>query len=621
MADTRLTIVAQYDDIVRNRNILSEGIEAEFLKFVWNQESCRKQWLEADKCARGLRSRIESLETENATLQTKLKHARNQIDHEMRKRVKAEQDRDSLERQVVLVRELLSNKTNQSMLNEKDREKLAFLSTDFQVSNCDSPGKRLATIEESASLLSPSDISYDKTEDDLDASYQLRSGQKYKRRPSAPPLEDEDTPPDKKHRQASPPRKRRSKKHRRSRSAVITTTSVTVQDGHVEAQAEIATDRRKRLQKYPSAGNLKAPDSEEERSPRGHGGIGGIGTRTPSSSSLHHYGSTKSLNRPHSFVTKTVIKPEQCVWCGKKIKFGKAAMKCKDCRATAHPECKDQVPLPCVPATVTPINEKGTIADHAPADPPMIPALVIHCANEVEHRGLTEKGIYRVPGSEREIKDLRDKFHRGKGGPNLSQVNDINVVCGCLKDFLRSLKEPLVSQRLWPDFVRAAELPDLDEALAGTYQAISQLPRPNRDTIAFIIRHLQRVSESEHCAMGTSNLAKVFGPTIVGYSSADPEPMQMISETKKQQMVMECLLHISNDYWENFLNIEDDAMPARDFTTPQTPEGRPAPYSILGPLSNTGDIERKNSWFTPKFGSKKSSVKAPTQFFASPQLR
>ena len=37
--------------------------------------------------------------------------------------------------------------------------------------------------------------------------------------------------------------------------------------------------------------------------------------------------------------------------------------------------------------------------------------------------------------------------------------------------------------------------------------------------------------------MPASNLAKVFGPTVVGYSSLEPEPMQMISETRKQQLV------------------------------------------------------------------------------------
>ena len=70
--------------------------------------------------------------------------------------------------------------------------------------------------------------------------------------------------------------------------------------------------------------------------------------------------------------------------------------------------------------------------------------------------GLGEVGIYRVPGSEREVKELKEKFMKGKGTPNLAHVIDIHVVCGCLKDFLRGLKEPLVTYRLWNQFVNSA---------------------------------------------------------------------------------------------------------------------------------------------------------------------
>jgi len=34
-------------------------------------------------------------------------------------------------------------------------------------------------------------------------------------------------------------------------------------------------------------------------------------------------------------------------------------------------------------------------------------------------------------------------------------IDDIHVVCGCLKDFLRSLKESLITYSLWNDFVSA----------------------------------------------------------------------------------------------------------------------------------------------------------------------
>ena len=39
-----------------------------------------------------------------------------------------------------------------------------------------------------------------------------------------------------------------------------------------------------------------------------------------------------------------------------------------------------------------------------------------------------------------------------------SHVDDIHVVCGCVKDFLRGLKEPLVTYALWKDFVNASQM-------------------------------------------------------------------------------------------------------------------------------------------------------------------
>lgn len=40
----------------------------------------------------------------------------------------------------------------------------------------------------------------------------------------------------------------------------------------------------------------------------------------------------------------------------------------------------------------------------------MVPALVIHCINEIEQRGMSEIGLYRVPGSDKEVKALKVSF-------------------------------------------------------------------------------------------------------------------------------------------------------------------------------------------------------------------
>ena len=46
-----------------------------------------------------------------------------------------------------------------------------------------------------------------------------------------------------------------------------------------------------------------------------------------------------------------------------------------------------------------------------------------------------------------------------------------------------------------------------------------------------------RVSHCTECKMSASNLAKVFGPTIVQNSSSNLEPMQMLQEAKWQPKV------------------------------------------------------------------------------------
>ena len=58
--------------------------------------------------------------------------------------------------------------------------------------------------------------------------------------------------------------------------------------------------------------------------------------------------------------------------------------------------------------------------------------------------------------SDSKIKELKEKLLRGKGQPNLSKVDDIHVICCVLKDFLRELKEPLVTFDLHGAFTLAA---------------------------------------------------------------------------------------------------------------------------------------------------------------------
>ena len=111
-----LSLLAQFDDLVRNANALSVGEEEEMINILRQQESGRKVWLSLTEDHNKCESQVKKLNSERTALATQLKHARRQIDIEMERRVAAEKARTSLERQIGLVRELLVDKKNNSIM-------------------------------------------------------------------------------------------------------------------------------------------------------------------------------------------------------------------------------------------------------------------------------------------------------------------------------------------------------------------------------------------------------------------------------------------------------------------------------------------------------------------------
>lgn len=96
-------------------------------------------------------------------------------------------------------------------------------------------------------------------------------------------------------------------------------------------------------------------------------------------------------------------------------------------------------------------------------------------------------GLYRVSGSDKEVKILRDKFR--KVIPNLHEV-DIHVLCGCLKDFIRRQKNKLISQNDLSKLANA--LKKNDEDSKSFCNVVLGLPSNNLSILAFLILHLQK---------------------------------------------------------------------------------------------------------------------------------
>ncbi|NXN27261.1 RGAP1 protein, partial [Nycticryphes semicollaris] len=123
------------------------------------QRCCR---LEQDR--RRAREELARVEAERAALEVKLKHARNQVEVEMNKRHRVEAELEKQERKLQLVLEALMREPWGS--GEQCSILSALVGRRFGAALA--PGRRSSGVDESCqSLLSHSDISYDRTEDDV----------------------------------------------------------------------------------------------------------------------------------------------------------------------------------------------------------------------------------------------------------------------------------------------------------------------------------------------------------------------------------------------------------------------------------------------------------------------
>ena len=57
--------------------------------------------------------------------------------------------------------------------------------------------------------------------------------------------------------------------------------------------------------------------------------------------------------------------------------------------------------------------------------------------------------------------------------------------------------------------------------------------------------------------MSVSNLARILGPTIVGYSSPDLSHEEMLKEVGAQSSIMEKLINVDTEYWRTFINVDE----------------------------------------------------------------
>ncbi len=147
-----------------------------------------------------------------------------------------------------------------------------------------------------------------------------------------------------------------------------------------------------------------------------------------------------------------------------------------------------------------------------------VPFIITSCVREVERRGISEVGIYRVSGSAVDVAKLRKAYESNPyEAEQMLKECDIHSVAGTLKLYLRDLPESLFTAPIYQKMFEVYQAGGTADAAAAYLTLFSQIPQsPNQACIVFLIEHMVRVAGYERQnKMSLHNLATVFGPTML----------------------------------------------------------------------------------------------------------
>lgn len=225
---------------------------------------------------------------------------------------------------------------------------------------------------------------------------------------------------------------------------------------------------------------------------------------------------------------------------------------------------------------------------------------------EIDTRGLTSKGIYRVSSIKSKVDRLCNYYDQ-----NLSSLVDLssfhpNIIANALKMYLRQLPEPLLTHKLYNNFIEIAkkypsnnnnqkqeqQQSDCASADSSTTlhkphhrrpfslsthsttisinnnpaydpmlivelrEIIDLLPPINRELIGIIMRHLRRVADmSCENQMSALNLSIIFGPTLL---NADNKSLAIVDNVH-QARAIELMITWAEQIFPQFANYESRA--------------------------------------------------------------
>ncbi|XP_033122658.1 rho GTPase-activating protein 45-like [Anneissia japonica] len=294
-------------------------------------------------------------------------------------------------------------------------------------------------------------------------------------------------------------------------------------------------------------------------------------------------------------VTHTIRKllgPSKCRECEGYLYFNGA--ECADCGLACHRKCLETLAIQCGKKRMPgKMNVFGVpLLEHLRLTNRKVPFILVKCISVLEEKYINIKGIYRCPGLKIKVEKLCQTFENGGDLVDLSETLP-HLITNVIKLYLRQLPEPLLTIKLYPQFIMLAresrenklELDD-PKTVEKLQEIVQQLPPANYLSAKLLITHLNKVTQHEkRNGMTASNLGIVFGPNLL--KDAVNDSLSALVEMPNNNRAIELLIYNSKIFGDR--SVEENTIPSN---------GSASPRITVASLNQSANNSKKPKFYT-----------------------
>ncbi|XP_043258797.1 rho GTPase-activating protein 44-like [Colletes gigas] len=183
------------------------------------------------------------------------------------------------------------------------------------------------------------------------------------------------------------------------------------------------------------------------------------------------------------------------------------------------------------------------------------------CVSALLRLGMEEEGLFRIAGAaskSRRIKLSLDACCLTL--PTALEYKDPHVIAGALKSYLRELPEPLLTHKLYSEWMAAAKITYNETRLRALWEVLHKLPTANLENLRFLIKFLAVLTKNQDInKMSPQNIAIVIAPNLIWSPQEDINTMVMnMSTANNSSLIVDQLITYANWFFPGEIDFDRD---------------------------------------------------------------